>query len=576
MSARPFIAHPLVLRRASVARITDVTPRMRRVTLSGEQLGSFERDGLAHPPFRSPMFDDHVKLLLATDGPIEDVLPHQLAHGIEWPATETRAGRDYTPRYVREGELDLDFVMHADGHDAGPAEAWARGAQAGDDLWFVGPKSSSVIPDDADRVVMIGDETALPAIGRFFEERPRSVPVRAAILVADVSARQELALRDDDHVVWLVAEPGDAAGVERALAALGEHAFTGSPFVWAAAESRTLLPLRRALTRVHRVPKSHQDITGYWHERSEEQTQASDSAPGGGSHPDPVPSPVAWFAVRAALRLGLLDALDERPCSSTDLAAQVNVDPGAMESIIAVLIAHGLLTRGADELQLSDLGAELCADEHERERFDGAEADQMIALRHLDDAIRTGDSAWRREHGSTMAELALTHQAIRDELTEHAEALTYLMPALIAAAPWDGEGTLSVHGPGAAVVGQALHDAGDATSARMHDRNADVQIHARALAHLTDAEAFAHLAAVSAAALIVIEATKADLLDPHAADHQLLQYAVTGAPPRTSSRLVALAAQAGWKTTSVQELGWGVSCLLMHRNSGPIAAANPA
>ncbi|MDR2294157.1 MAG: siderophore-interacting protein [Microbacterium sp.] len=575
MSARTFIAHPLVLRRVSVARITDVTPRMRRVTLSGEQLGSFERNGLAHPPFRSPMFDDHVKLLFATDGPIEDVLPHQLAHGIEWPAAETRAGRDYTPRYVREGELDLDFVMHADGHDAGPAEAWARSAQAGDDLWFVGPKSSSVIPDDADRVVLIGDETALPAIGRFLEERPLPLPVRAVILIADDSARQTLALRDDDHVEWLLAEPGDVAGTERALAALGQDAFTGTPYVWAAAESRALLPLRRALARVHRVPKSHQDITGYWHARGDEAAVAPDSSPEGRPKLGPVPSPVAWFAVRAALRLGLLDALDERPCSSTDLAARLDIAPGAVESLIAVLVTHGVLARRGDELRLSDLGTELCADEHERERFDGPEADQVMSLRHLDDAIRTGDSAWRREHGSTVAELARTQSSIADELREHSDSLMYLMPALIAAAPWNAEGTLSVHGPGAAVVGQALRDAGTATSARMRDRGADSQIHARALAHLTDEEAVAYLTALSASELIVIEATKADLLDPHAADHQLLQYAITGAAPRTSSRLVALAARAGWEATSVHELGWGVSCLLMHRSSGH-TAAHPA
>ena len=95
--------------------VTDVTARMRRITVSGEQLGAFD----THASWVAPGFDDHVKLIFASDGDVASALPVQLEHGIEWGPSETRQARDYTPRAVRETaaglEVDLDFVRHGHG-----------------------------------------------------------------------------------------------------------------------------------------------------------------------------------------------------------------------------------------------------------------------------------------------------------------------------------------------------------------------------------------------------------------------------------------------------------------------------
>ena len=97
MAQHDLIVHPLVLRSVRVAAVTDLSPRMRRVTLTGEELGAFTRDGIPLPAFASPGFDDHVKLIFAADGDLAAALPVQLPHGIEWGASESRQGRDYTP-----------------------------------------------------------------------------------------------------------------------------------------------------------------------------------------------------------------------------------------------------------------------------------------------------------------------------------------------------------------------------------------------------------------------------------------------------------------------------------------------
>ncbi|NEE36735.1 phage tail protein, partial [Streptomyces sp. SID7982] len=82
---RPVVTFPIVLRELTVLRVTDVTPGMRRVTLGGEQLRAFHRDGLDLPALRSEGFDDHVKFFFA-DGDAPPVLPGQNVSSLDWPA----------------------------------------------------------------------------------------------------------------------------------------------------------------------------------------------------------------------------------------------------------------------------------------------------------------------------------------------------------------------------------------------------------------------------------------------------------------------------------------------------------
>ncbi|SCG03629.1 NADPH-dependent ferric siderophore reductase, contains FAD-binding and SIP domains [Streptomyces sp. Ncost-T6T-2b] len=323
---RAYTTHPLVLRRVTVRRVEEVTPRMRRVVLGGEDLAAFTRDGIGHPGFAAPGFDDHVKLILAADGDVRAALPAQLPHGIEWTPAEHRLTRDYTPRRVDldAGELHLDFVVHGDG----PAESWSAAAREGDELWFVGPKSSLRLPERLDWIQLVGDETALPAIGRFLDERPLDVPAHVLVTVSDDVARQDLALRDGDTVTWVLAEPGDAAALESAVRALPVP--PGEGYVWAAAESRALLPVRRYLQRERKLPKDRVNITGYWHREEPVAPEAEASAEAGAAPTAPagIPSPLPWLAARAALQLGVVDAVADTPGISADgLAHRLGV-PG--------------------------------------------------------------------------------------------------------------------------------------------------------------------------------------------------------------------------------------------------------
>ena len=94
--------------------------------------------------------------------------------------TEKPSMRDFTPRRFDRNSrtLCIDFALH----EAGPATQWATSARVGDVLQIGGPRGSTVVPDDFDWYLLIGDETALPAIGRRVEELRAGVPVTTFVL----------------------------------------------------------------------------------------------------------------------------------------------------------------------------------------------------------------------------------------------------------------------------------------------------------------------------------------------------------------------------------------------------------
>ncbi|MEU4979124.1 siderophore-interacting protein [Streptomyces sp. NPDC021969] len=581
---RAFTTHPLVLRRVTVRRVLDVTPRMRRVVLGGEQLGAFTRDGVDHPAFAAPGFDDHVKLILASDGDVRTALPAQLPHGIEWTPAENRLTRDYTPRRVdpAAGEVDLDFVTHGDG----PAAAWARTARVGDELWFVGPKSSLRLPERPDWILLAGDETALPAIGRFLDERPVDAPAHVLVTVADDAARQKLALREGDTVRWVLAGPGDAAALEAAVRALPLPA--GEGYAWAAAESRALLPVRRYLGRECGMPKERLNITGYWHREEAAAPAEAPDAPTAGETAH-VPSPVPWLVTRAALRLGLVDAVADAPGVPLDaLAARLGVPAPGVGVLLPLLAAHGVLVGGPSGLRLGPAGEELL-DDHAREEYADHEAELLLSLAELAPALLEGGSPWQRASGATLHDTVVRDAERYGQLVEECEQLVFLLNGLTADPLWAVVGTCLLTGPGSAAVVAALDDAGrrprlriaedevPAAALRAHvtaperidwtGGPADLAVAAKALAHRTDDEAAALLTRLAswAPTAVLVEASRPDGLSPHAAEAALHAYAATGSPLRDSPALEALAHRTGWHVDHVIPLGWGTEATVLRR-----------
>lgn len=248
------VRHPLKMRILTVARVERIAGLLARVTFTGEDL----RD------FVSASFDDHVKLFFPADPSQPLLLPEVGPDGIKFPDGAPRpAARDYTPRRydaARE-ELDIDFVLHGDG----PASTWAEQAEAGQRLGIGGPRGSFVVPKGFDWHVLIGDETALPAIARRLEELPAAAQALVLVEVPGVANEIPLPTQARATVRWLHRD-GTAAGYStRLLEAARELALPpGEGYTWIAAESAVAKAVREIMVAQHGVDKSRIRAASYW------------------------------------------------------------------------------------------------------------------------------------------------------------------------------------------------------------------------------------------------------------------------------------------------------------------------
>ncbi len=216
---RTTTTHVAVLRELEVVRVEDVTPGMRRLTLSGSDLAERSLDG-------------------------------------------STLGKDYTPRRVTPDEVDLDFVRHGHGQAAG----WAEQVRPGDLAWIAGPTVGQAFPHDVDAFVLAGDETALPAIGRFLEELPPGPPAQVVVEVSGPQDEQDLTVRDGVDVTWLHrpvgAEPGTTTLLLDAVRDLDWPA--GQVYAWMAGESTAARDVRTHWRADRSVPRDCLDVSGYW------------------------------------------------------------------------------------------------------------------------------------------------------------------------------------------------------------------------------------------------------------------------------------------------------------------------
>lgn len=232
---------PVKRRLLEVKKVTDLTPSLRRVTLTGSELAGFS----------SPGADDHVKLFFPAAG---ETAP-QFAEGAP--------RRDYTPRAYRpeQQELDIDFVLHGEG----PGAVWAAQAQPGQRIGIGGPRGSSIVTYDFDWYLLAGDESALPSIARRLEELPAGARVTVLLEVQEPADELPLVTYSDLTLHWL--HRGEAAAGHSTLLLDAIQKLppqTGEGFVWIATESSAAAAIRRHLLEDRKLPSEYVRVVGYW------------------------------------------------------------------------------------------------------------------------------------------------------------------------------------------------------------------------------------------------------------------------------------------------------------------------
>jgi NADPH-dependent ferric siderophore reductase len=233
-------------RPVTVERVERLTPRVISVTFTGEALASFG----------PPRPGAHMKLLFAPPG---FDMP-ALERGEEGPRPPSRT---YTPRRYDAAakRLEVEFVLHGDGLAAN----WVQKAKAGDPLHVAGPGGGYDIPADLTELVLIADDTAMPAAATVLEALP---PGTKATLVCEVSdAQEERKLSSTVSVapIWLHyatqrVDPGVL--LEKKAAALA----TAKPHAhwWIACEAGAMRRIRRHLLADLKIPPARVHTRGYW------------------------------------------------------------------------------------------------------------------------------------------------------------------------------------------------------------------------------------------------------------------------------------------------------------------------
>jgi len=242
------VMHEIKRRRLEVLRVVDLTPRMRRITLGGPELAGFVSLGT----------DDHVKLLFPQNAAQTAAL-ETLVLGAGKTDQPMPAMRDYTPRrYDLDSlELDIDFVLHGDG----PASTWAEQAEPGQFLHIGGPRGSMIVPDIFDSYLLIGDETALPAIARRLEGLAANRRALVIIEVANGAEQQRLESAAQVNVIWVLRD----GGKNNLLTTVKQlQVPSGDLYAWIATETKVSRQIRRVLLDEHGLDDQFVKAVGYW------------------------------------------------------------------------------------------------------------------------------------------------------------------------------------------------------------------------------------------------------------------------------------------------------------------------
>ncbi|MEU8374670.1 siderophore-interacting protein [Micromonospora sp. NPDC048894] len=238
---------------ARVVRVGRPTPHLVRLVLGGEEL-----TGLPVGEFT----DHYVKLVFPPEGvdlprPLDLTAIKQELPREQWPRL-----RAYTVRAwdAAAGELTIDVVHHGDEGLAGP---WAARLRPGDEVLFTGPGGAYAPDPTADWHLLVGDESALPAIGAALERLPEGAPAIVLVEIADPADEQSLPSPGAVALTWLH-RAGRPVG-EALVAAVRELEFPpGRVHAFVHGEATFVKELRRLLRVERNVPRADLSISGYW------------------------------------------------------------------------------------------------------------------------------------------------------------------------------------------------------------------------------------------------------------------------------------------------------------------------
>lgn len=220
-----------------VLAVRQVTPNMRNVAIGGVALHDFPtgQDGA------------YVKLMLPTSSFLGK-----------------KNIRTYTIRRQLHDRLDIEFALHGDNGEGGPAVHWAMNVEPGDKISIGGPGPAKPLLPDADWYIVVGDMTALPAIAVNLAALPDDARGDVVIEVQSEADKQLLVRPNGVNIHWVINDrPGENADLmENAVRAIEWPA--GRVYAWSATEFETMRRMRTYLRDEKGLSKDELYISSYW------------------------------------------------------------------------------------------------------------------------------------------------------------------------------------------------------------------------------------------------------------------------------------------------------------------------
>lgn len=295
-----------------VASVVRLSPSFVRVTFAGPSLARFHAGG----PLGTR--DLRIKVIIPSAGRrptgLGDLSDGWYQRWLAMDPEERGSMRTYTVRRARvsgaDPQVDVDFVLHLDGLGrGGPASTWASEARVGDRVTLIGPNAGcegyggiewQPHRDDSPRrpvrLLLAGDETAVPAISSVLESLPAGSRGHAVLEVPGADDFQRIATSAGVEVTWLargarphgrlltdavrgILDASPPGAVTRSASPLdevdidseilwetpGQEPVDDSDFyAWIAGEAAMVRELRRYLVRDRGVDRRKVAFMGYW------------------------------------------------------------------------------------------------------------------------------------------------------------------------------------------------------------------------------------------------------------------------------------------------------------------------
>ena len=247
----------------TVSRTEELTPSLRRIWFVTEDLSAFAG---------SSCTDRYVKLVFPKPGVrYPEPLDVRALRGTI-PAQDMPTVRTYTALFpdVSSGTLAIDFVLHGDEGVAGP---WARAARSGDGLLANGPGGAYRPDPSADWHLLVGDESATPAVTAALADLPEDATGRVILEVDSPAHRLELPAPAKVDVGYVYRQDHGGTLLD---AVQGMDWPSGRVHAFVHGEAQDVMHgLRPHLLTERRLARDQVSISGYWRRgRSEEAFRA--------------------------------------------------------------------------------------------------------------------------------------------------------------------------------------------------------------------------------------------------------------------------------------------------------------